>query len=464
MAVTPNFRMQLAASLARESFVDFVRLVRPGYIFNFHNLALMNALQELAERKYKRLFVFMPPRHGKSEIVSRLFPAWCFCRNINEQVILASYSIDLASAMNRDCQGIIMSEGFRAMFPDVKLSEGKDGAIKTSKRFDIVGGKGYYLAAGVGGGITGAGATVGIIDDPVKNSEEADSQTYRDKAEQWYSTTFYTRLEPGAVEVICQTRWHQDDLSGRLLQQIGEGTRVISMPALAESQEENRAIGDPLFPARYDRQALLDIKKQIGTRAWNALYQQRPTDEEGGLIKRHWFQSYDVRTLDLSKHVVNFYADTAYTDKEKNDPFAAIAYVKIGADFYIVDCVSLWIDFPAQVAFLPQFAQKNGYNPRRSVIRVEPKATGKSLVQVLKKDTSLNIKEGAAPKESKTSRVNSVSGAIEAGRVFLPSGFTWAAEFIDECAAFPNSAHDDRVDCLTGMLLSEGVGKMKIHY
>lgn len=462
--VSASLVTQLQASIARESFQDFIALVKPDYIFNWHHLQLIDALQRIAERKYKRLVVMMPPRHGKSELVSRLFPAWCFVRNPNEQVILASYSADLASAMNRDCQRIITSNDFGTLFPGTRISDGKDvGLIRNSKRFDIVGGKGYYMSAGVGGGITGAGATIGIIDDPVKNSEEADSKVYRDKAHEWYRSTFRSRFEPGAIEIICQTRWHEDDLTGRVLTGKNESTEVISLPALAETKEEHRAQGEALWKGKYSRADLLDIQGEVGTRTWNSLYQQRPSAEDGGVIKKAWFTMYDPRKFDTTGKVVNFFFDTAYTEDEKNDPTAGIAYIKEGANFYVLSCEVDYLEFTEQIKFIKDFSGKHGYT-QRSVIRVEPKASGKSVVQVVKRETALNVKEGIAPKESKISRVNNVSGTLEAGRVYLPAGMVWTVDFMEECAKFPNGAHDDRVDCLTGMLQNEGVGKMKIHY
>ncbi len=454
----------LRASVARDSFRHFIKYVRPDYIFNWHHLVLIEALQRLAERKYQRLIVMMPPRHGKSEIVSRLFPAWCFSRNINEQVIVSSYALDLASAMNRDCQRIITSTEFHTLFPLVGLSDGRDsGVIKTSKRFDIVGGKGYYIAAGVGGGITGAGATVGIIDDPVKNAEEADSKTYRDKTHEWYKTTFRTRFEPGAIEVICQTRWHEDDLAGRILKSTAPGTEVVSFPALAEVQEESRDIGEALWEGKYSRSKLLETKKDVGTRSWNALFQQRPSAEEGGLIKKAWFGRYDPRKYKIEGKAVNFFFDTAYTEDEKNDPMGAIAYVKEGADYYVIDYHSDYLEFPEQIEQVKEFTNKNWYS-NRSLIRVEPKASGKSVVQVLKRATELNIKDARAPKESKTARVNSCSATLEAGRVMLPEGMLWVDNFLTECATFPNAAHDEAVDCLTGMILNELEGKHGIRF
>ena len=445
---------QVVSTLCKRSFKDFIEEVKPDYEFNWHHLVLIDALQRLAERKYQRLIVMMPPRHGKSELVSVLFPAWCFVRDSSEHIIVASYALGLASRMNRECQRILSSDNFTDLFPEITFAKDTEpGAIRTNERFDVVGG-GHYVAAGVGGGITGVGATIGIIDDPVKNSEEADSKVYREKAWEWYATTFTTRFERGAVEVICQTRWHEDDLTGRILERKKNGTETINLPAICEKPEEHRAIGEALWPAWYSREWLLEKQAENGSRAWNALYQQRPAPDEGSIIKRQWFKGYDIRTLKTDGKRVNFYFDTAYTEKEKNDPTSGIAYIKDGPNFYILECVSEWLDFTGQIKFVKEFTTRNGYG-RASIIRVEPKATGISLVQVLKKESGLNITEGKPPKGDKVARAHSCEGTLEGGRVFVPVGMTWVDHFLSECAAFPNAAHDDRVDCLTGMIISE---------
>lgn len=454
---SPEIYEALKRRRCRESFRQFIRYVKPDYIFNWHHDVLIEACQRLAERKTRRLIVMMPPRHGKSEVVSRLFPAWILGRNPDEQIITASYSADLASAMNRDCQRIISSDQYKAIFSDTRLSEGKDvGAVRNSSRFDIPGHKGHYVSAGVGGGITGVGCTVGIIDDPVKNASEADSQTYRNSAWEWYTSTFKTRFEPGCVEIVCQTRWHEDDLTGRILQMIGTdpNTEIISFPALAEHDEEHRKTGYALWEGKYPRPELLQKKIEVGTRSWNALYQQRPAPDEGGLLKKAWFPEYDPAKVDLKGIPVRFYLDTAYTDQEKNDPCACLAYIRKGYDIYLVAGFSRQLDFNDQIEVTKSFCLEHGYTGA-SMILVEPKATGKSLVQVMKKQTSMNIKEAIAPKDSKIARVNSVSAIVEAGRVHVPKGQVWVLNFLSECASFPNAAHDDQVDCLSGILINE---------
>lgn len=443
------------AELCRRSFYDFIKAVRPSYEFNWHHLVLIDALQQVAERKIMRLVVQMPPRHGKSELVSRLFPAWILARDPDEQIILASYAATLANSMNRDAQRVMASDKYQAFFQ--RHTSDKTGHTQTGQRFDVLGSRGYLCSVGVGGGITGFGCTVGIIDDPVKNAQEADSQTYRENNWDWYTSTFRTRFEPAAVEVICQTRWHEDDLAGRILARDEEGGVVLlSLPAIAEDDEPNRAKGSPLWDGKYNLDALRTIGKDVGTRTWNALYQQRPAPDDGGIIRRSWFPTYNPATVDLSGLPVHFYVDTAYTDKEKNDPTGFWAYVKKGADFYIVGATTKYLDFTDQVKHLELFCRQNGYT-NRSLVRVEPKATGKSVVQVLKKNSLLNIREAISPTDTKVSRVNSISATLEAGRVHFPKT-PWADEVLAQLAAFPNAAHDEYVDCLTGMVLNERGG------
>lgn len=453
-----EIQRQIKAELCRRDFACFIAQVRPGYIFNWHHTALIQLLQKLADREIMRLVVMMPPRHGKSELVSRLFPAWILARNADEQIIAASYSADLAGAMSRDCQNIITSDTYRQLFPGAKLSEGKvAGAVQTNKRFDVVGKRGYYVSAGVGGGITGVGCTVGIIDDPVKNAEEADSETYRERTWNWYTSTFKTRFEPGAIEVICQTRWHEDDLTGRILKNAPEGVAVLKLPAIAEATEPERAKGAALWEGKYDLQALAEIRHTVGTRTWNALYQQTPTDTEGGVYKRVWFGRYDRAKVDLSDAPVLFYVDTAYTDQEENDPCGLLAFVYKGGKYYITRWGEYWLDFNGQLKTIPDFARANGYK-QNSVIYVEPKATGKSLVQVVKAAAqTMNIKEAQAPKGSKLARANSVVATVECGNVLLPEGEPWVDNFLTYVCTFPKAAHDEAVDCLTGMIINTRV-------
>ena len=264
--------------------------------------ALDQFLVDVQNKKSPRLIICMPPRHGKSELVSRYFPAYAFGRNPDLQIIATSYSADLSQRFNRDVQRIIDSEPYKEIFPRTSLNStnvrtnASGSYIRTSDLFEIVNHKGAYRSCGVGGGITGAGADVLIIDDAVKDRAEANSLTIRNSIWDWYTSTAYTRLSPGGGVIVMATRWSIDDLIGRLLNHMAEGTgdvfKVISYPAIAEKDEKYRKIGEALHPERYPIEQLEAIKTTIGTRDWEALYQQHPAPEGGAIFKserlRHW--------------------------------------------------------------------------------------------------------------------------------------------------------------------------------
>ena len=229
------------SALAKKSFKHFIRLSKPEYEFNWHHLKLIEKLQDFADGKIKRLMVFMPPRHGKSELTSRRFPAWLLGRNPRAKIIATSYAAELASSFNRDVQRIIDEPKFQELFPNTKLNGANVRTTKSWLRnndiFEVVDHGGFYRCAGVGGAITGLGGDFLIIDDPFKNYEEAKSPTIRRKVFEWYTSTLYTRQEKNAGILLIQTRWHEDDLAGLLLQMQSKGGdyadqwEVVNFPA-----------------------------------------------------------------------------------------------------------------------------------------------------------------------------------------------------------------------------------------
>lgn len=236
-----------------------------------HLVELSEKLMDVATGDITHLMIFMPPRHGKSELTSKYFPAWYLGKYPDNRVILTGYEADFAAQWGYKARNIMHEHG-PALF-NLTVA----GNSSARDRWDIAGHLGGMSTAGVGGAITGKGAHLLIIDDPIKNAEEANSKTYRDKSYDWYRSTAYTRIEPGGSVVIIQTRWHEDDLSGRLLKEEPEKWTVVNLPALAEEGDSlDRQPGEALFPKRYDVSALLDIKRTVGSYWWNALYQQRP--------------------------------------------------------------------------------------------------------------------------------------------------------------------------------------------
>lgn len=447
---------------AKKSLEGFIQLTMPDYQFNWHHLYMIDKLERFAAGEIKRLMVFMPPRHGKSQLVSRHLPAYIFSRNPNARVIACSYSADLASAMNRDVQRLMDSEAYRETFPESQLNSKNvvttQSWLRNNTVFEIVNSKGFYICAGVGGPITGKGGDFAIIDDPVKNAEEAASPTIRNKHWEWFTSTFYTRLEKDGAILLTMTRWNEDDLAGRLLRlaqdsEEADKWEIINFPAICENDEnpeDPRQPGEALWRDKYDEAKLATIKSSVGSRVWASLYQQRPAPAEGGLIKKDWFSTYQENEL-TGKEIVNFYLDTAYTEKQENDPTAILAYIQKGNKIYIKRSATARKSFPDLIAWIRSFAHENGYTSRSRIV-IEPKASGLSVVQQLKRESGLNVIADKPPKDSKVTRVNSVSAIIEAGRVLIPERANWTDQFLHECAVFPNGSHDDQVDCLVGAI------------
>jgi predicted phage terminase large subunit-like protein len=267
---------------ARRGLIPFTEYTNHAYEPAPPHSEIAEKLEAVERGEIDRLMIFMPPRHGKSELASRRFPAWYMGRNPQKQIIAASYNSDLASDFGREVRNIIKTNEFSRLF-NVKLAEDS----RAAGRWNTDAG-GAYVAAGVGTAVTGRGAHILLIDDPVKDREEAESELRRDTIWNWYTSTAYTRLMPGGAVILIQTRWHEDDLGGRLLEAEGNGGDQwvkVNLPALHN--------GKALWPERYDVDALKRIKAAIGPRDFEALYQQNPTPDDGTFFLRDWFKRHD---------------------------------------------------------------------------------------------------------------------------------------------------------------------------
>ena len=274
------------ATLARRSLLRFTEYTNPAYERANHHQRIADRLEAVERGEVDRLMIFMPPRHGKSELASKRFPAWCLGRNPRRQIIAASYNSDLADDFGRNVRNIVAEPEFGQVFPSVSLATDSKAANRMNTNHG-----GAYVAAGVGTAVTGRGAHIALIDDPFKDRAEADSERRRELVWDWYRSTLFTRLMPGGSIVLIQTRWHEDDLAGRLLESEGrieDGGQweVLELPALD-------ADGKALWPEWYDETALARIKATVGPREWSALYQQRPQPDEGTFFRREWFKEWD---------------------------------------------------------------------------------------------------------------------------------------------------------------------------
>ncbi|WP_328403907.1 terminase family protein [Streptomyces sp. NBC_00390] len=263
------------------------------------------AFIDMAEGRADRVMLTMPPRHGKSRRASRWAPLWYLRRNPGHRMMIASYSSDLADDHGRWIRDAIYTWGDDL---GVHLKTGSSAA----NRFDIAGGEGGLLAAGIGGGLTGRGAHIAIVDDPVKDMADADSSTMRKRAWDWWTSVLQTRLEPVGAICLIQTRWHEDDLAGRILATERDAWRVIDLPALADNPEDplGRALGEPLWPARFNKAHHAKTRRRVGERVWGALYMQKPRPPEGGVWQRAWIDNARINAvqfagLDMARIVVS---------------------------------------------------------------------------------------------------------------------------------------------------------------
>lgn len=442
--------------LARRTMGDFVLYVDDNYRMNWHHRLLCDYLDKLACKEIRRLMVFMPPRHGKSELVSRKFPAYLLGRNPDTSIISCSYSADLASRMNRDVQRLIDSEQYLELFPGTQLSNQHTRRFyetrytRNNNMFEVVDKKGTYRSSGVGGGITGMGGEYIIIDDPVKNREDADSATMREKVYDWYTSTLYTRLEKDGCILLTLTRWHEDDLAGKLLKAAQEGAdqwTILELPAVCEyppKPYDVRQEGEALWKWKYDEEALEKMKVTVGSRDWAALYQQHPTPGEGGTFKREWWNYYKVLPDGLYDFVQSW--DCTFKDAQSSDYVVGQVWARKGSSRYLLDQVRGRMSFTETLRAIRSLSAKWPQAVRKLV---EDKANGTAVIDVLRKEIPGLIP--VEPEGGKIVRANAVTAVVEAGNVFLPdpSIAPWVHDFVEEHTTFPNGANDDQVDAQT---------------
>ena len=489
LLLSPFGLRDVEAELARRSLLDFTLFTKPDYLAGwFHRLLaerLDQFLQDVMDKKSPRLMIFAPPRHGKSELTSKRFPAYALGRYPDMTFIGTSWGADLASAVNRDIQRVIDSDEYRELFPETTLW-GKnirtvaDGSyLRNSDIFEIVNHKGQYKSAGRGGGIAGRGGDILLMDDVVKDAEEASSETIRSATWEWYANDLYTRLMPGAGILFIMTRRHQDDLAGHLLENMrkgGEKWEILNFPAVAEEDEEFRKKGEPLHPERYDLAQLNRIKMGtsdepgVGSRVWASLYQQRPSAASGDIFLRENWKFLRAPRLvsemqpeerklyfrELGIHTVLQRWDTALGGKKRNDMSACVTLGITRSRYYLID---VWADrITAPDAMKQVELQRDRWAATKVVVEGGGSASGKATVQMVKRHTNVAIFE-ATTATDKVFRADTVSPIHESGLVYMFEGEAWHAKFIDQCANFPNIKFDDDVDAFIGALEEAVAGK-----
>jgi predicted phage terminase large subunit-like protein len=451
----PKLEM-ITRELARRRLENFVPYMDDALIPAHHHRLLIEQFHQVEAGKLDRLMVFWPPGHAKSKYSSEYGPAWWIGRNKRKTIIHASYGTNFAERFGRKIRNIVRRPEYEAVFGATLSPD-----LRAAGEWETIEG-GEYKAAGVGAGITGRRADLGLIDDPVKSRKEADSPTYRQNTWDWYLADFRTRLKPGAAIVLIQTRWHEDDLAGRILPsdydfrsgwvtaRDGERWRVLNFPAVCEREDDGtgRGIGDALWPGYINLEMLLQIKRTQGSRNWDALYQQRPRPGEGGIFKDAWCRIRYGVIPDDAKICVHSW-DTAQKEDQINDPSACSVW-NLGRGipgYYLREVFAERMEYPTLRRKVINFAERD--NP--AAILIEDKSSGSSLIQDLRNSTSLPIIP-IEPNGNKLFRASEVSAMVEAGLVHLPEKASWLVDFEGEFFGFPLSTHDDRVDSLTQFL------------
>lgn len=444
------------AALDYSFYVEYTH--RGTYVHGKHTRYICEHLQKVETGEIDRLMIFSPPRHSKSMTVTESFPSYFMGKNPERRVIQTSYSDDLARKFGRANRSKVNDFG-DGIF-GIKLSRETSAA----NNWGIQGHRGGMISAGIGGTITGEGADLLMIDDPIKNREEANSKVYRDKVWNEWTSTLRTRLHPGARVVIILTRWHEDDLAGRLLNpEYGEveDWTIINLPAEAEKDDPiGREEGEPLWPDHgFDEEWMEATKKAVGSSVWASLYQQRPSAAEGAMIKREWYRTYHVPYNPLTNTVGVIYGegvfqefyidevtqswDMSFKDSDGTDMVVGGTWGRSGANHFLLARVRKRLDFPNTII---EFKKMTATYPQALTKLVEDKANGPAVIASLKNDIPGIIP--IDPKSSKASRVSAILPLFEAGNIFVPSLeiAPWVDEFKDELVSFPRGTWDDQVD------------------
>ena len=445
---------------AQSSVLPFTTYTFPKYQTNWHHALIGKYLDQLVRGEITRLIVKTPPRHGKSELVSRRLPAFAFGLNPDEQIILASYSDTLAKKMNRDCQRVMDDPAYFKVFPETMIPRkglvSLDGRtyVRNSEEFEIMYRKGKYKCAGIGTGITGMGFTLGIIDDPFKDRKAADSKTIREWVWDWFTSTFMTRAEKDARVLITMTRWHEDDLVGRVISQAkdhnGDVYTILNLPAIYDPELpylnplDPREPGEALWPDKYGLERLMKLKAN-SSRDWSSLFQQTPITEGGNIVDRAWWKYYDEPPARFDQLIQSW--DLTFKKTDAADYVVGQVWGRKGADKYLLDQVRAQMGFTETVRAIHQMSKKW---PKAHRKLIEDKANGPAVIDSIKREIMGVIP--VKPDGSKEARAHAVSPQIEAGNVFLPKNAPWVQDFVQEWSAFPNGKNDDQVDTSTQAL------------
>ena len=441
-----------SAKACRDDLIEFCKKMQEDYKVGKHHRMLADELMAITEGTKDRVCVNMPPRHGKSQLVSIYFPAWFIGKYPNKKILMVSHTSDLAVDFGRKVRNIIDSAAYKEIFPTVTLAADS----KSAGRWNTNSG-GEYFACGVGSALAGRGADLLLVDDP-HNEQDILSGNLDifERAYEWFAYGARTRLMPGGRVAIIQTRWHQDDLTGRMVRDMtqNEGSdqyEVVEFPAIFN---ENTPDERPLWPEFFDLQALKRTKASMPVFQWNAQYQQNPTGEEAAIVKRDWWNIWKGERPPACEYVIMALDAAAETNNRAD--FTSITtwgvFLNEETEAYnvvLLNAIKKRVEFPE----LKDLALREYQDYEPDAFIVEKKSAGTALYQELRR-TGMVIQEYTPHRGSgdKMARLNSVADIIRSGLVWVPET-RWAEEVVEELAAFPFASHDDHVDTTTMALM-----------
>lgn len=433
-----QYRDAVKREKAQKSFMAFVHEMWPGFIHGRHHALMAKKFEEIAEGKLKRLIINMPPRHTKSEFASNMLPAWFLGKFPDKKIIQTSNTAELAVGFGRKVRNLVDSEQYAKIFPNVALRADSKAAGRWATNYN-----GDYFAIGVGGTVTGKGADLLIIDDPHSEQEarlaQSDPSVF-DSVYEWYTSGPRQRLQPGGSIIIVMTRWSDKDLTGRVLKSDNTDWEVIELPAIMPS-------GNPLWPEFWSLTELEALKEELPPYKWNAQYQQKPTGEEGAIVKRDWWRRWESERPPRCEYIIQSW-DTAFTKSQRADYSACTTWGVFYKDedekdvnIILLDAFKEKMEFPELKAKAKQMYDE--WEPDSCII--EAKAAGAPLIHELRR-MGVYVQDYTPSRgNDKFVRLNSVTDLFSSGKVWAPET-RWADEVIEELARFPNAEHDDLVD------------------
>ena len=454
--------LRIKQEKARRDFYAYRKLINPkmkeGWFVRDVSEKVQQFVEDLSLGKRPILIIQAPPQHGKSVLVIDLV-SWVAGKYPDQKAIFTSFSERLGIRANLRLQRVYDSEMYKAIFPKTRLNSTNSVTIsgqylRNREILEYVGHEGYFRNTTVRGSITGESLDIGIIDDPIKGRDEANSTTIRDKTWDWFTDDFLTRFSEYAGMLMILTRWHIDDPAGRLINTSPKNINVYKYRAIATEKEEYRDIGEPLFAEHKSLEFLLQRKKLLGIANFESLYQQSPIIEGGSIFKEENFGLY--KGYDRYSRIVISW-DTASKAAEINDPSVATVWGEHATGYHLLDVVRERLEYPALKKKAVWLAEKwasrvdlfSGH-PLLTIL-IEDKSSGQSLIQDLKAHTKLNVVP-IMPNNDKITRASTCSPQVDDGKVSLLVGAPWLDEYISEMTIFPNAKHDDQVDSTSQFL------------